>query len=168
MNYTFFEPPSDYNSAHSPILISGGPSKNFNHTEYLIINNALYEIRFEQDSSPFKKAIIIDNFLAVGHQEHFYLFNLTTNKPVLNLKINDYFGNIYTEQNQLFITDSSAIYCITHQGEVAWCNNKLGIDGVTIHKFKDNKIYGSGEWSSSSGWEEFVLDAATGQPVQDI
>ena len=165
MNYTFFEPPSDYNSPHSPILISGEQSKNLPNTEYLLINNALYEIRFEQDSSPFKKAVITHNFLAVGHQEHFYLFDLTTKKPLLTLKINNYLGNVYSEQNQLYITDNSAIYCISYKGKIVWYNNSLGVDGVSTLEFKDGKIYGNREWNPPGGWEEFVLDTTTGKSV---
>jgi hypothetical protein len=48
---------------------------------------------------------------------------------------------------------------------VLWHNGELGVDGVMIHDFQENKIYGTGEWSPPSGWEEFVLELDTGKPA---
>ncbi|EAY27008.1 hypothetical protein [Microscilla marina] len=166
MNYTFFDPPADYNNPRAATIISGDESKTYTHTTYLLIKEALYEIKFKQPCGPFKKALLQDNILAVGHQCNFYLFDIARQQHILTLPLNQYFGNIYQKNGLFYITDSSGVHCVSPQGDVHWHNGELGTDGVMIHEFQGEKVYGSGEWSPPSGWEDFVLELATGKPVK--
>jgi hypothetical protein len=148
-------------------VISGEESLKFEQREYLILRKngevtGTYEIRYEYQCSPFKEAELIDGVLAVGYQEHFYLFDLEKSLNILTLKMSGYFGHIYLNEDLIYVADSSGIYCLDSKGERIWQNINLGIDGVLIHDFGDSKIYGSGEWDPPGGWIDFVLDLKTG------
>jgi hypothetical protein len=166
MNFNFADKlPASLNS--EPILISGPDSFHLNRREYLIIVQdesvkKLYEIRYEYHCSPFKQAIIVDNILAVGHEEHFYLFNLMTSTNMLRLKMEGYFGHIYYDKNRFYIADAGGLYCIDKNASINWQNNNLAIDGVVINEFHENKILGSGEWDPPGGWRDFILNKQTG------
>jgi len=150
-----------------PTLISGPESIHFTGKEYLIVNQNdsakdLFEIRYEYHSSPFKQAMILKNILAVGFEEYFYLFDLFTKSNTLRLKMEGYFGHLYFNEDLFYVADSAGIYCINKNASIIWQNNNLGIDGVIINEFADNKIFGSGEWDPPGGWRGFILDKQTG------
>jgi hypothetical protein len=150
-----------------PILISGPDSTQFGGKEFLILDRdgkteGLFEIRYEYHCSPFKQAIIVDHVLAVGFEEYFYLFDTTTQSNILKLKMEGYFGHIYFNDDLLYIADANGIYCINKTASIIWHNNNLGIDGVIIIEFSNNKIVGSGECDPPGGWRDFVLDKQTG------
>jgi|KBSSwiS6_1023812.scaffolds.fasta_scaffold03766_3 hypothetical protein len=154
-----------------PILISGSDSMKFTKHTYLIaksigIKPVLYEIRYEIHCSPFKQAMIIDDLLAVGYEEYFYLFNLTINTNTLKLKMGGYFGHLYYDPDLFYITDAGGLYCIDKNGSVRWQNNSLAIDGVIIENFTEDKIIGSGEWDPPGGWRNFILNKITGSTVK--
>lgn len=133
-----------------PILISGPDSAQFGGKEFLILDRdgeaeGLFEIRYEYHCSPFKQAIIIDNILAVGFEEYFYMFDMITKSNILKLKTGGYFGHLYFSNDLLYVTDANGIYCINKTASIIWHNNNLGIDGVIINEFTNNKILGSGE-----------------------
>lgn len=46
------------------------------------------------------------------------------------------------------------------EGEVVWSSDRLGIDGVVLHR-----IVGDGEWDPSGGWERFEIDLKTGDTL---
>ena len=150
-----------------PILISGTDSIQFVGRKFLILDQdgetkSLFEIRYESHCSPFKQAMIIDNILAVGFEEYFYLFDTTIQLNILKLKMNGYFGHLYYNNELLYITDSGGVFCIGKAGSLIWHNNNLGIDGVIINEFTNDKIFGSGEWDPPGGWRDFTLDKQTG------
>ena len=152
------------------ILISGSDSLTLNNQTYLIIknddtSNSLFEIKYETHCSPFKQALKVDNLLAVGHEEYFYLFNLTTNKNLLRLKMEGYFGHLYYDADSFYIADAGGLYCIDKKAFIRWHNNSLAIDGVIINEFTENKIVGSGEWDPPGGWRDFILDRQTGVTI---
>jgi hypothetical protein len=152
------------------LLISGKESVKWGNIEYLvlkdndIIKKAL-EIRFESHCSPFKDVLIQNNILAIGHQGHFYLYDLLENTSLLVLEIEEYFGHLYVNNNLFYVTSSGSIYCVNERGNLIWINPSLGIDGVLIERFTENKIYGSGEWDPPGGWREFVLEKTTGKQI---
>jgi hypothetical protein len=151
-----------------PILISGAISTGYSGREFLrLIDEDLierfFEIKYEFHCSPFKEAFLIDNMLAVGHEEHFYLFNLTTNENTLRLVMNGYFGHLYYNKEIFYVADAYGIHCIDKNGKILWWNNELGIDGVVIHDFIDNKILGCGEFDPPGGWVDFSIDNMTGE-----
>lgn len=163
MNYTFFDPPSDYNNKHASTLISGDESQVYPKITYLLIKDALYEIKYKEQGGPFKKALMHEHILAVGHQSNFYLFNTSTQQNILTLSLEQYFGNIYFQNELFYIADSAGLYCINLEGKILWHNGKLGSDGVMIHDFQEGKIYGTGEWDTAGGWEEFIIELDTGK-----
>ena len=166
MNFDFTDKaPSELNV--QPIIISGDESLNSINREYLIVTDKegaknLYEIRYKYHCSPFKQAIIVDNVLAVGLEEYFYLFNLITNENLIRLKMHGYFGHLYFDNDLFYIADAGGLYCMDKKASIIWQNNSLGIDGVIIQEFHENKIIGSGEWDPPGGWRDFVLDRQTG------
>lgn len=162
------EIPQDLNH-QEPILISGFDTLKFGGKEYLVINNngtSLYEIRYEYHCSSFKQAIIVDTILAVGYEEHFYLFDLLTKTNILRLKMRGYFGHLYINSDNFYVADAGGLYCIDKYGITHWQNNSLAIDGVIINDFVENKIFGSGEWDPPGGWLDFTLDKQTGALIE--
>ena len=156
------------NNLHGqPILISWIDSLQFHQIEYLLIKDrnmmSIYEIRYKESLSPFKDALIRGDMLAVGHQDYFYLFDLTTNKHITKLRVWGYFGSLYREKEYIYIADSYWIYCINKYGKVLWENKELGIDGVIINKFTKDEIHGEWEWDPPNGWQRFIVNKHTGK-----
>jgi hypothetical protein len=50
-------------------------------------------------------------------------------------------------------------------GNVVWTSDRLGIDGVVLHRMADGRIEGQGEWDPPGGWERFVIDLVTGRTL---
>ena len=168
MEYIFTEEfPNDL--SFNSILISGNNSVELNGIEYLIIKKEdnkniekIFEIRYEYSCSPFKEAIITDNILAVGHQDNFYIFDLTRQENILTLDLNGYFGHLYIHEDNFYVAHAYGIYCMDKNGNIKWNNNNLGIDGVLIFDFYSDIITGTGEWDPPGGWIDFILDKETG------
>ncbi len=149
-----------------PVLISGATSVDYSNHTYLKLSDAdttsLYQIKYEVHCSPFKEALTVDNLLAVGHEEYFYLFDKLLNKNILQLKMNGYFGHLYFDTGHFYIADANGIHCIDKTGKIRWANSRLAVDGVIVNQFTDNRIIGSGELDPPDGWEDFILDKETG------
>jgi hypothetical protein len=105
----------------------------------------------------------LDNLLLIGCQQNFYIVNLETMETILNLKVEGYFGSIYIENKIIYVADACGVYSINMDAKIIWHNDNLGIDGVNIHDFKENKILGSGEFDPPGGWMPFILDKITGK-----
>jgi hypothetical protein len=151
-----------------PILISGHDSLKLNEEEYLILvqtgnERVCFKIMYECHFSPFKEATIIENLLAVGHEAFFYLFDLKTKMNILRLEMDGYFGHLYSDNELFYVTDACGVYCIDKNASILWQNKNLGIDGVLIHDFKIENIFGSGEWDPPGGWIDFILHKQTGK-----
>ncbi|SFF07987.1 hypothetical protein SAMN05518672_115103 [Chitinophaga sp. CF118] len=157
--------PGDLNL--DPILISGSDSFRLNQEEYLILreenNVTVFKIKYEYHCSPFKQARVIGNFLLIGHENHFYMFDLLQRMNVLTMEMKGYFGHLYVENNLCYVTDANGLYCIESKGKILWENGNLGIDGVIINRFDEDKIYGEGEWNPPGGWHNFTLEKKTGR-----
>lgn len=167
MIYTFAdEIPADIPT--EPLLISGANSSSFDGKEFLLLHQnddriIVFEIRYEYHCSPFKAAILADHVLAVGHEGFFYLFNISTGKSLLSLKLSGYFGSLYLDSHLFYVADADGITCINKQGEILWDNHQLGIDGVLIESFTENKISGTGQWDPPGGWRKFMIEKETGK-----
>ena len=152
----------------TPILISGSSSIQFNETQYLsLIDNGklvnVFEIRYECHYSPFKQIEVLKNIILVGFEEHFYMFDMTTNTNITTLKLSGYFGYMYLDHKQIYVADADGISCLSIDGDIIWANTTLGIDGVIIHNINDSEISGSGECDPPGGWIDFVIDKYTGK-----
>jgi hypothetical protein len=150
-----------------PVLISGSISTDYSNQQFLKLSNdgtseGLYEIRYQAHCSPFKEALVIDNLLAVGHEENFYLFNLAINQNILRLEMAGYFGHIYYDTDLFYVADASGLHCIDKNGSIKWSNTELAIDGVIVTKFTDSNVLGSGESDPPGGWKNFSIDRITG------
>ena len=150
-----------------PVLISGSTSADYANQRYLKFSDddnvtGLYVIKYQAHCSPFKEALLIGNLLAVGHEEHFYLFDNVTNESVLRLEMNGYFGHLYFDTGYFYVADASGLHCIDKTGNIRWSNLGLAIDGVIVNEFTDSRILGSGELDPPGGWEDFSIDKATG------
>src|SRR5687768_2238483 len=123
MTYKFLpQLPSDF-SGHS-VLISGQESANLRRQEFLTvdINDDKYflEIRYEVHCSPFKEVCLLDKLLGVGHEEHFYLFDLDTKTNLLAMKIEGYFGHVYLNDKLFYVAGASGLYCFDKTGKEIW------------------------------------------------
>ena len=165
MELEFYELYPDF-IANTPVLISGKESETLGQNAYVFGEDeqrtVVYEIRYEYHCSPFRQAEFIGDMLAVGHEEHFYLFDTATNTNLLRLKMDGYFGSFKVDGNHIYVADSESIFCLSHDGSIKWHTPELGIDGVIIHDITDGKITGSGEWDPPGGWRDFVLDQVNG------
>jgi hypothetical protein len=148
-------------------VISGETPFHFSNFEFLVVRNRdekrAFKIIYEFHCSPFKEAAIHDNLLLVGHEEHFYLYDLQAKQSLLVLKMNWYFGALYIDKNYFFVADAEGLFCIDKNANIIWHNGNLGMDGVIIEQLTENQIHGSGEWDPPGGWKNFVLDKKTGK-----
>ncbi|MBL7997852.1 MAG: hypothetical protein JNL32_04345 [Candidatus Kapabacteria bacterium] len=149
------------------VLMSGCMSADYSNQIFLTLSEdgtimRLYKIKYERHCSPFKEALLFDNLLAVGHEEHFYLFDMTTNQNIVRLALSGYFGHLYYDNQLFYIADAHGLHCIDKNGEIHWTNLELAIDGVIVHGFTDNIILGSGEFDPPGGWVDFSIEKATG------
>nr|WP_294939421.1 hypothetical protein [uncultured Flavobacterium sp.] len=162
-----FVPSIPENSATKTILISGKNSKDLQQSIYLIDedseNSIAYEIKYQWQCSPFEEAKIIDNLLVVGHQEHFYIYDLIKNLNILALEIKGYFGYLYFYGAIFYVAGAYGIYAINKNGKLIWKNTGLAVDGVIIKEFTESKIFGIAELDPPGGWENFVLDRNNGR-----
>jgi hypothetical protein len=170
MDFTFSNTiPADYTKAIP--VISGNDSLQFNGQEYVLQQNngitvTVFEIKYEYSCSPFKQAEVLDEILAVGHEEYFYLYHLDANRLIFKYKTDGYFGHLYVHNNLFYVADASGISCIDKEGHITWTNNQIAVDGVIISQFDDDKIYGSGELDPPGGWKNFILDIQTGKEIK--
>jgi hypothetical protein len=160
--------PNDFSG--QSVLISGQNSIGFRSQEFLSVddNDSVYifEIRYEVLCSPFKQAVLIDSILGVGHEDHFYLFDLKANANIKTVKFAGYFGHIYLDNSLFYIADANGLYCLNIKGDEIWKNTNLGIDGVIVETFEDETILGAGEWDPPNGWRDFKLNKLTGELIK--
>lgn len=154
------------------ILISGDQSAMFLHEpQYLLMEEkgerTYFEIRYEYHCSPFKQAHVYSSILAVGFEEHFYLFDVKAKRNLLSLKCDGYFGYFYVYRQYLYVADACFLRCINFEGEIVWQSPPLGIDGVIVNQFTDTEIHGEGENDPPGGWINFKLDINTGTLISE-
>jgi hypothetical protein len=154
------------------LLISGKDSLKWDNVEHLVLKdcdkiNKVLQIRFEAFCSPFKDVIIRNSLLAIGHQDHFYIYDLLENTSLLVLQMDGYFGHLYVNINLFFVTSAGSIYCIDEKGNLIWQNPNLATDSILIERFGKNIIYGRSECDPPGGWQDFVLDMTTGKLISD-
>ncbi|MDJ1469436.1 hypothetical protein QNI19_14005 [Cytophagaceae bacterium DM2B3-1] len=150
-------------------VISGEASFQSNFTEYLVVQmkdeKRIFKIAYEYHCSPFREIAIVGSLLLVGHEGHFYLYDLDTKNSLLVLPMLGYFGHLYLHKDSFHVADAEGIYCINKCGDVVWHNKSLGIDGVVIKEFTESEIRGSGDWDPPGGWKDFILDCKTGKNI---
>ncbi|HWK03758.1 MAG TPA: hypothetical protein VNS58_09005 [Puia sp.] len=161
--------PADYRKG--PIVISGEASLPYPAQEYILGWEgeecvAIYEIRYNAHTDPFKEAGFLGSLLGAGHEEYFYLFDTKAWENRLTLPMEGYFGHLYVADDRFYVADAYGLYCIDKTGTVCWHNDKLGIDGVCVNRFDGPHLFGEGEWDPPGGWRDFVLDKQTGELVQ--
>jgi hypothetical protein len=151
-------------------LISGKESADLENQEFLAIDDNgleyVLEIRYEVHCSPFKEVCLLDRLLGVGHEDHFYLFDLETNTNLLSLKLDGYFGHLYLNDKLFYVASARGLYCVNDRGKLIWQNVNLGIDGVIIETFENDAISGTGEWDPPNGWRNFRLNKSTGAVIE--
>ena len=151
-------------------VISGKESLNFAGSEYVVIQDEeiskAYQIRYQYHCSPFKKAVIYGDLLLIGHEGHFYLYDLKSRQNVLTLELSGYFSDLCIHNDLFYVADAGTLFCLNPKGGAIWRHTNLGIDGVNIEKFTENEVYGSGEWDPPGGWVDFVLDIKTGDKIK--
>jgi len=157
--------------ADTPILLSGAQSIDEKNREYLLLKQndtiqKVFEIRFKAFAGPNKEAVIFNKLLVVGHYQFLYLFDLVSDTSMVRSELSGYFGHLYVNNNQLFVSDARSVYCFDSRGKMTWKNSGLGIDGVFISDFDKEKIHGSGQWDPPDGWRDFVLNRDSGYQIR--
>ena len=166
MAFLFTGKREENREANCPV-ISGPKSLELSGVEYLVVTEQegpaqTFEIRFDCHFSPFKQALLVGGVLAVGHEEHFYLYSLPEKRNILVLKMDGYFGSFVHHEGCFYVADAVGIHCLAADGALRWLSPPLGVDGVIMHDITDQHIRGSGEWDPPGGWEDFLVDRHTG------
>jgi hypothetical protein len=169
MTYKFLSQlPDDFSG--QPVLISGNQSIDLAGQEFVMVEDNgreyVFEIRYAIRCSPFKEVCLLDAILGVGHQAHFYMFDLQTNTNLISIGLDGYFGHLYLSNKLFYVASAAKLYCIDRKGRIIWKNENLGIDGVVVEKFEDDVILGSGEWDPPNGWKDFKLSKSTGELIK--
>ena len=168
-SFTNLEP---NNLKEPPTVISGKDSLKYHGVEYVVfgeedvVNSRAFEIRYEYHCSPFKHAEIWNDLLLVGFEGHFYIYDLLNKKNILALKMDGYFGHLYMHNNFFYVADAAKLYCINDKAHIIWESDDLGVDGVIVDDFNEDKIYGQGELDPPGGWRDFVLDLNKGKIIK--
>ncbi|MFT3796608.1 hypothetical protein [Flavobacterium sp.] len=147
-------------------LLSDNTPSEFTESVYMIDADSeypvAYEIKYEYDFNPFKEGLIVGDILAVGIQNHFYLFDLKTQKNILSQEIEGYFCKIYFDEDKFFVTGASGVYAISKEGKLLWENNRLGVDGVLIGEINENALFLNAQIDPPDGWKGFRLNKKNG------
>lgn len=88
-----------------------------------------------------------------------------------SLPVSGYFVAFYAPSDmdaleESFVALVSGCECVMRIdscGEIMWTSDRLGIDGVVLHRINEGSIEGAGEWDPPGGWELFQIDLATGR-----
>ena len=157
--------PADTN----PILISGKESLKYASAIYLAVKNngreVYYEIRLQNVADVFREAIQYNNIIIAGFGDSLYIFDTFTNTEILALPLDGYFGHLYLEAEELYVTNCSGVWCISLNGELKWYSKNLAVDGITINDFTIDEIHISAEIDPPGGWVPLILDRKTGQKI---
>lgn len=113
----------------------------------------------------FTKAVVWNNYIAIGFSESFFLIDLE-NHSCSNTLLDGYFGYIYPYDNFLLVATQTNLVCINKQGSQLWITETLGIDGVIVNNFDGVNIYGSGEYDPPGGWVDFEINFRDGKLVK--
>lgn len=62
----------------------------------------------------------------------------------------------------ILIVSGDGIHCLDGQCELLWKRKDLGLDGVTLDRIDENRIFGQGDWDPPDGWRSFCLDLFSG------
>lgn len=114
--------------------------------------------------TPFTKAVIWNNYIAIGFSESFFLIDIE-NHSYSNTHLDGYFGYTYPYENFLLIATQTNLICFDKQGSQLWATETLGIDGVIVNNFDGIKIYGSGEYDPPGGWVDFIINFRNGKVI---
>lgn len=117
-------------------------------------------------ASPFKKALLWNNFLAVGYEDQVHLIEPET-QTIKNILCDEYFGDFWISNVGLLIATASNILCVGLAGQMLWSSHTVGIDGVIIDSIDNGIIKGQGEWDPPGGWRPFEIDQSTGKLKKD-
>ena len=158
------------NYFEKPILISGKESENEAGQEFILLKQddkiqKVFEIRYTTSCGPYKESVIFNNIIIACHHEFLYMYDMVQDINIRRIKLQGYFGHLYINKDKLYVTDATGVFCFNGIGRMLWHNGELGIDGVFISDFDNNKISGSGEWDPPGGWKDFTLDIETGRSL---
>jgi hypothetical protein len=157
-----------YTFVGDPILISGSATGRYRAFLIQTVNGVIineFEIRYDYRCSPFNKAEIDRELLAVGHEGYIFLYDLHSQVNLLSMELIGYFDKLYWHQGVLFVTDSSYVYRIDRRGNLVWRSGRLGIDGVFLERFEDDKAFGSAQVNPPDSWDDFVIDLRSGSTI---
>ena len=84
-----------------------------------------------------------------------------------------YFGHLATAaelgaaqvEDVVLASSASELLCFASDGRLAWRAERLGLDGVVVHRVVDGVIEGEGEWDPPGGWKPFRVRLDTGERV---
>jgi hypothetical protein len=113
----------------------------------------------------FKVEVIdVGDLTIIGFAERLYVLN-ARGETVSCTRLASYFCGLNSLEVGALAASGEEIVRIGADGAVMWRSPRLGVDGVVIHDVEDGIVRGDGEWDPPGGWQPFLLDLATGQPV---
>ncbi|HKO82889.1 MAG TPA: hypothetical protein VJU78_20925 [Chitinophagaceae bacterium] len=116
--------------------------------------------------SPFRQIEFWKGFVAIGLEDVFILFNITSGAQLVN-KCSGYFGHIYIEDENIYIATADEVMCYNDKPSLKWMSDTLGIDGVIITEIGQTFLKGSGQHDPPDGWNDFVITKETGKIIKD-
>jgi hypothetical protein len=102
------------------------------------------------------EAMVWGKFIAIGNGHHFYLVDIT-DWSVRSISLGIYFSSFHALDSGLLVASGNGIICLDTEGQIAWENHGLAIDGVVIHEVADGIIVGDGEHDPPGGWVPFRI-----------
>ena len=94
-------------------------------------------------------------------------------RPLPAIPMDGYFSGFHVPEDFDAPEDAFAVLAVgcsqvirfDAEGEVVWSSDRLGIDGVVLHRMVEDRIVGDGEWDPPGGWQRFEIDLKTGDTL---
>lgn len=124
----------------------------------------LVNVRSSAGDSPFQDVRSVERIAYIGYSDYLFVFDTKTNMLARH-RLDGYFGHMYDcgdfqylpVQFSVLVTSASEALAFSRNGELAWMQPNLGIDGVILHAANELRIEGEGEFDPPGGWRKFTL-----------
>lgn len=115
--------------------------------------------------SPFREVTIFSDFVAIGYEDRFCLYDYVSGNTRLELEQDSYFGHLYIDRGELFVCSATGITAIDNTGSILWDSPELAVDGVIIHDFNNDILRISAEMDPPGGWVDKLVSRQDGMVI---
>jgi hypothetical protein len=116
----------------------------------------------------FEDAIVWHDFVVLGRGGYVHLVSLTTRRAESHAMCG-YFGYLHPVDEHLVVASAERLHCFNCEGNPIWQSERLGLDGVVVHRIDDGIIEGEGQWEcppfgddERGDWRPFRIELASG------